>query len=61
VVETQGRFFVVRVEGREGPRDVPLTEVKDRLAQALLADRKRMKFTEWLEERRKSARIEIYL
>jgi parvulin-like peptidyl-prolyl isomerase len=61
VVEVQGRFFVVKVEGREGPREVPLAEAKDRLGKALLAERKRMKFTEWLEERRRSARIEIYL
>jgi foldase protein PrsA len=61
VVETPNRFFVIRVEGRQGPRQRPLVEVKDWLTRTLLTERKRAKFAEWLEEHRRSAHIAIYL
>lgn len=61
VVEAQGRFYIVRVEGRRAPGQVPLADVKDRLAKTLLAERKRAKFADWLQERRRNAKIEIYL
>ncbi len=61
VVEAKGKFYVVRVEGRQGPRQLPLDGIKDQLAQMLTAERKRAKFAEWLEERRRTARIEMYL
>jgi foldase protein PrsA len=61
VVEAQNRFFVVRVEGRQAPRRIPLTDMKDRLTKSLLTKRKRAQFAEWFQERRRNAKIEIYL
>lgn len=61
VVDTPNRFFVVRVEGRQASRRLPLAEMTDHLTRTLLMERKRAKFNEWLDERRRSARIEIYL
>jgi hypothetical protein len=61
VVEMQSRSFVVQVEGREPPREVPLAEVKEQLAKALLAERKRSRFMEWFAERRRAAQVKIYL
>ncbi|HSB81190.1 MAG TPA: peptidyl-prolyl cis-trans isomerase [Candidatus Methylomirabilis sp.] len=60
VVEAQGRYYIVRVEGRQAPRRIPLAEVKDQLAKTLLAERKRATFADWLQERRRNAKIEIY-
>lgn len=59
MVETLTRFFVVRVEGRQASRRLPLAEMKDHLTRTLLTERKRAKFTEWLDERRRSAKIEV--
>ncbi len=61
VIEVKGKSYVVRVEGRQGPRQLSLAEVKDQLRQMLTAQRKRAKFNEWLEERRRAATIEVYL
>ena len=61
VIEAKGRFYVVRVEGRKDPRQLSLAEVQEGIKQMLLAERKRAKFAEWLNERRRSAHIEIYL
>jgi len=61
VIEAKGGFYVLRVEGRQAARQVPLAEVKDHIVQVLTAERKQAKFAEWLEERRQSARIERYL
>ncbi len=61
VVEAKGRFYVVRVEGRQASRQLSLAEVKDQLRQMLTAERKRAKFNEWVEERRRTAKIEVYL
>jgi parvulin-like peptidyl-prolyl isomerase len=61
VIEAKGGFYVLRVDGRRPPRQVPLAEVKDQLVQMVLAQRKQAKFAEWLGERRRAAKIEIYL
>jgi parvulin-like peptidyl-prolyl isomerase len=61
VIEAKGGFYLLRVEGRRSPRQVPLAEVKDRLIQMVTAERKQARFAEWLEERRRAAKIEIYL
>jgi parvulin-like peptidyl-prolyl isomerase len=61
VIEAKGGFYLLRVEGRRPPREVPLAEVKDRLVQMVTAERKQARFAEWLEERRRAAKIEIYL
>lgn len=61
VVAMGGKFYVLGVEGRQGARQVPLAEVKDRLKPALLLERKRARFGEWLAELRRTARVEIYL
>lgn len=61
VVEAKGRFYVVQVEGRRSSRQFSLAEVQGQIEQMLLVERKLAKFTEWLEERRRNARIEIYL
>ncbi len=61
VIEAKGKFYVVRVEGRQGPRQLSLAEVKDQLRQMLTAEGKRAKLNEWLEERRRAATIEVYL
>ncbi len=61
VIEAKGRFYVIRVEGRRDPRQLSLAEVQEGIKQMLLAERKRAKFAGWLEERRRSAHIEIYL
>jgi len=61
VIETKGGFYVVRVEGRQAPRQIPFSEVKGQITQALTAERKQAKFTEWVQERRRTARIQIYL
>jgi parvulin-like peptidyl-prolyl isomerase len=61
VIETKGGFYVVRVEGRQAPRQIPFSEVKDQITQTLTAERKQAKFAEWVQERRRTARIQIYL
>ncbi len=61
VIEARGAFYLVRVEDRQAPRQVPLAEVKEHIREILAAERKQAKFAEWLEERRRAARIEIYL
>jgi foldase protein PrsA len=61
VVAGGDKFYVLRVEGRQGERQVPLAEVKDQLKPALLMERKRAKFSEMLAELRKNAKIEIYI
>ena len=61
VIEAKGGFYVLRVEGRRPPRQMPLAEVKEQLVQMVTAQRKQAKFTEWLEERRRAAKIDIYL
>ena len=61
VIEAKGAFYVLRVEGRRPPRQVPLAEVKDRLVQMVTSERKQARFAEWLAERRRAAKIEIYL
>ncbi len=61
VIEAKEKFYVVRVEGRQGPRQLSLAEVKDQLRHMLTAERKRAMFNEWLEERRRAATIEVYL
>lgn len=61
VIEAKGGFYVLRVEGRRPPRQMPLAEVKDQLVQMVTAQRKQAKFAEWLEERRRAAKIELYL
>jgi len=61
VVEAKGGFYVVRVEGRQTPRQIPFAEVKGQIRERLTAERKQAKFAEWLEGRRRSARVQIYL
>jgi len=61
VIEGKGSFYVLRVEGRQGSRQVPLAEVKERIREVLAAERKQAKFAEWLGERRRAAKIEMYL
>ena len=61
VIEAKGGFYVLRVEGRRPPRQMSLVEVKDHLVQIVTAQRKQAKFAEWLEERRRAARVVIYL
>jgi parvulin-like peptidyl-prolyl isomerase len=61
VVEAKGGFYVVRVEGRQTPRQIPLAEVKGQIKERLTADRKQAKFAEWLEGLRRSARVQVYL
>lgn len=61
VVEGKGSFYVLRVEDRRPPRQVSLAEEKDAIMQVITAERKQAKFAEWLEERRRAAKIEIYL
>jgi hypothetical protein len=61
VVAGGDKFFILRVEGRQGERQVPLDEVKEQLRPALLVERKRAKFKEFLAELRKNAKVEIYL
>jgi len=61
VVDVGEKFYVLRVEGRQGERVVPLAEVKEQLKPALLMEKKRARFGEMLAELRKNAAIEIYL
>jgi parvulin-like peptidyl-prolyl isomerase len=61
VIEAKGGFYVLGVEGRRPPRQMSLAEVKDQLVQMVTAQRKQAKFAEWLEERRRAARVETYL
>jgi hypothetical protein len=61
VIEARGAFYLVRVDGRQPSRQVPLAEVKEHVREVLTAERKQAKFAEWLEERRRAARIEVYL
>ncbi len=61
VIGAKGGFYVVRVEGRQAPRQVPLADVENQIRERLIAERKQARFAEWLEERRRGARIEIYL
>jgi len=61
VVDAGEKFYVLRVEGRQGERLVPLAEVKEQLKPALLMEKKRARFGEMLAELRKNAAIEIYL
>jgi len=61
VVAGGDKFYILRVEGRQGERQVPLAEVKEQLKPALLLERKRAKFGEMLADLRKNAKIEIYL
>jgi parvulin-like peptidyl-prolyl isomerase len=61
VIEAKGGFYVIRVEGRQAPRRVPLAEVKDQIKERLTVERKQARFSGWLQERRRSAHIEIYL
>ncbi len=61
VIEAKGKFCIVRVEGRQGPRQLSLAEVRDQLRHMLTAERKRAKFNGWLEEQRRTAKIEVYL
>ncbi len=61
VIETKSGSYVLRVEGRQAPREVSLAEVKDHIVQVLTAERKKAKFAEWLEERRRARRVELYL
>ena len=60
VVAGGDKFYILRIEGRQGERQVPLAEVKDQLKPALLLERKRAKFGEMLAELRKNAKIEIF-
>ena len=59
VVEAGGRYYLVRVEARLAPRQLALTEVQDQIRQMLTTQRKQARFAEWLQERRRSADIEI--
>jgi hypothetical protein len=61
VVEAGKRYYLVRVEGRREPRQLTLRETQDQIRQLVTAQRKQARFAEWLEERRRSARIEIFL
>lgn len=61
VIEGKGSFYVLRVEGRQASRQVPLAETKDRIQDVLTAERKQTKFGEWLDERRRAAKIAMYL
>lgn len=61
VIEAKGGFYVVRVEGRQPPRQLSLTEMKDQIREQLTAERKQAKFAEWLERCRRSDRVQVYL
>ncbi len=61
VIEAKGKFYIVRVEGRQGPRQLSFAEVNDQLRHMLTAERKRARFNEWLEERRRALTVEVYL
>lgn len=61
VVENGGKFYLLRVEGRQPARQVPLAELKEQLRPAMLLERRRAKFTEMLNELRKGAQVEVYL
>jgi parvulin-like peptidyl-prolyl isomerase len=61
VVENGGKFYLLKVEGRQPARQVPLAELKEQLKPAMLLERRRAKFTEMLNELRKNAKVEVYL
>ena len=61
VVEVGKRYYLVRVEGRRAPRQLSLPETQDQIRQMLTTQRKQARFAEWLQERRRSLRIEILL
>jgi parvulin-like peptidyl-prolyl isomerase len=61
VIEAKGRFYVVRVEDRQGLRQAPFSEVQEQIRGMLTAERKEAAFRAWLSERRRNARIEVYL
>lgn len=61
VVKAKDDYYVLRVEGRQAARQLSLAEVKDQIRQMLIAQKKQIVFTEWLQERRRAARIEVYL
>lgn len=61
VIEAKGGFYVVRIEGRQAPRELSLVEAKDQIRKQLTAERKQAKFAKWVQERRRSARIQVFL
>jgi parvulin-like peptidyl-prolyl isomerase len=61
VIEAKGGFYVVRVEGRKAPRELSLAEAKDQIRKQLTAERKQAELAKWVQERRRSARIQTYL
>jgi parvulin-like peptidyl-prolyl isomerase len=61
VIEAKGRYYVVRVEDRQGPRQAPFSAVQEQIRSMLTAERKQAAFNAWLSERRRNARIEVYL
>ncbi len=60
VIASGDKYYILRIEGRQGERQVPLAEVKDQLKPALLLERRRAKFGEMLADLRQSAKVEIY-
>ena len=61
VVEAGKRYYLVRVEGRRAPRQLSLLETQEQIRQMVSAQRKQARFAEWLQERRRGARIDILL
>jgi len=61
VIEAKGRFYIVRVEDRQDPRQAPFSEMQEQIRGMLTTERKQAAFGAWLSERRRSARIEVYL
>jgi len=61
IIEAKGRFYVVRVEDRQDSRRAPFSEMQEQIRGMLTAERKQAAFSAWLSERRRNARIEVYL
>ena len=59
VVETQFGYHIIKVTGKKPERQAPFEEVEDQIRQSLLNEKINSGITEWVDELRTNATIEI--
>lgn len=59
VIEVSNGFYVIKLEGRQGPSSATISDVKDRIYKELYDGKFRERYQNWIASLRKKAYVEI--
>ena len=59
LIRTEDGFHIIKLEGRKAPRQMELSEVRDRIKTFIFAEKWERRYREWIGELKKKAYIKI--